>query len=108
MTFGEKLKELREQRGLFQKDLAEHIGVSATTISYYESGRKKPQMDKLNLLAGYFGVTVDYLLGENKELSKLEEDWPEGVQIIRRLNKSRPEVRNMALKILGTLLDEDK
>lgn len=87
MNFGEKLKKLREERGVYQRDLAVYIGVTPTTISYYEANRKKPQMEKLNKIAEFFGVTVDYLLGQEKSIDNLEDEFPEGIRLLRRANK---------------------
>lgn len=61
--FGELLAELREDRKLTQKDLAEIIYVSPGTISNYENGVHYPDIEKLIALADYFHVTTDYLLG---------------------------------------------
>ena len=60
---GELLAELRQDRGLTQDQLAEIISVSPGTISNYEDGRHLPDLDKLKMIADYFHVTTDYLLG---------------------------------------------
>ena len=56
------LRELRKQRGLTMKELGEKIGVSESTISLYETGRRSPSYEILLKIAEYFGVSVDYLL----------------------------------------------
>lgn len=61
--FGELLAELREDRKLTQKDLAKIIYVSPGTISNYENGVHYPDIEKLIVLADFFHVTTDYLLG---------------------------------------------
>lgn len=61
--FGEILAELRKDKGVKQKELAEMMHVSASTISNYETGVHYPDIEKLMELADYFGVTTDYLLG---------------------------------------------
>lgn len=61
--FGEVLAELRKDRSLTQKQLAEEIHVSTSTISNYEIGAHYPDIEKLIELANYFNVTTDYLLG---------------------------------------------
>ena len=61
--FGELLAELRQDHGLTQDQLAEIISVSPGTISNYEHGRHLPDLDKLKMIADYFHVTTDYLLG---------------------------------------------
>ena len=68
--FGEILAELRKDRGMSQKELAQIIYVSTGTISNYETGAHFPDVEKLIALAEYFHVTTDYLLGRCKsELS---------------------------------------
>ena len=61
--FGEILAELRKDRGMTQKDLAERLHVSVGTISNYENGAHMPDVEKLTELADLFRVTTDYLLG---------------------------------------------
>ena len=62
-SFGEMLAELRKDRGMTQKDLAERLHVSVGTISNYENGAHMPDLEKLTELADLFKVTTDYLLG---------------------------------------------
>ena len=63
MILAEKLTLLRENREIYQKDLATYLGVSVGTISNYEKGIHEPNMDTLCKLADYYGVSVDYMLG---------------------------------------------
>ena len=58
-----RLKELREDARISQEKLAEFVGSSKSSISYYESGKREPDIHMLKQLAAYFGVTVDYLIG---------------------------------------------
>ena len=60
---GEILAELQQDRGLTQKDLGEILCVSSGTVSNYENGVHMPDAEKLVVLADYFHVTSDYLLG---------------------------------------------
>lgn len=64
-TFGEILRELREDKRLSQKQLAKILYVTTGTISNYETNRHFPDIDHLILLCDYFGVTTDYLLGRS-------------------------------------------
>lgn len=61
--FGDLLAELRQDRKMTQRDLAEILYVTDGTISNYENGVHLPDIDKLVELADYFNVTTDYLLG---------------------------------------------
>lgn len=60
---GEKLKSLRIEKKLTQKQVAERIGLAVSAISSYESGTRYPSYDSLIKLACIFHVSTDYLLG---------------------------------------------
>lgn len=62
------LKILRKKRNLTQKDVADAIGITFQTYSYYETGRTKPTPETLCKLADFFEVTVDELLGRSPQL----------------------------------------
>ena len=61
--FGERLRELRRERGVGQVELANRIGVSKSIISLWENGLREPTISNLVAIAKYFGVTADYLVG---------------------------------------------
>lgn len=60
---GDTIRELREQRGWSQSDLAERCGTFQQTIGRYESGTHEPKASMITALSAAFGVTVSYLLG---------------------------------------------
>ncbi len=62
--FGKKLRELRLEKGLSQRELGKIFNVCNQTISFWESGSREPDLDNLLMIAKYFGVTIDYLLDE--------------------------------------------
>lgn len=61
--FGERLRELRQENGIGQVELAKRISVSKGIISFWENGLREPTMSNLILLADFFGVTLDFLVG---------------------------------------------
>lgn len=63
--FGELLAELRKDKKLSQKELADIFHLAASTISSYEMGVHSPHVDQLAKFADYFNVSTDYLLGEH-------------------------------------------
>lgn len=63
MCFGELLVQLRNNKKIFQKELASYLNVSIGTISNYENGIHTPDLSTLCKLADYFDVSTDYLLG---------------------------------------------
>ena len=62
-TFCTRLKELRTEKGVSQKQLAKEIGTSYAAISYWETGVNEPKLSYIIALCRYFDVTADYLLG---------------------------------------------
>lgn len=63
INFGKKVKLLRKERGLTQKQLADMVGVAVSAISAYEAGNRYPTYSGLVSLARIFHVSTDYLLG---------------------------------------------
>lgn len=63
VNMGEKLKSLRIEKKLTQKQIAERVGLAISAISSYESGTRYPSYDVLIKLAQIFHVSTDYLLG---------------------------------------------
>lgn len=88
MTFGKRLRELRKEKGLTQKELGEKIGVGRTTISEYESGKIVPRQDGLVKLAEVLNVTVDYLTcnHEVREILPTIDMLPVKIKPDRRYN----------------------
>lgn len=63
MNIGRTIKELRQKRGITQEEFSEALQVSVQTISRWENGVNAPDLSMLPVLAIYFKVTTDYLLG---------------------------------------------
>jgi transcriptional regulator with XRE-family HTH domain len=61
--FGKKLRELRKEKGISQKDLGEYLNVCNQAVSFWETGSREPDLDTLRDIAKYFDTSVDYLLG---------------------------------------------
>ena len=64
--FGDMLAELRQDQRLTQRDLAEALHISNSSISAYERGERIPDICTLTALADYFQVTTDYLVGRTE------------------------------------------
>ncbi len=97
MDLGERLKLLRESCGILQKELANQLGLSQQTISFYESGRKEPCYETLKNIASYFNVTTDFLLG-------IEKDDEETKKFACRLKELRNK-KEMTQQELATKLN---
>ncbi len=62
-----RIRDLREDRDLYQKDLAKYLQCSQVCYSYYEMGKRDIPTDILVRLADFYGTRVDYLLGRTDE-----------------------------------------
>ncbi len=60
--FSERLSELRAEKNLTRKQLAEELNVSVRSISYWENGQRECDFDMLIKIADTFDVSIDYLL----------------------------------------------
>ena len=63
MTFGKRLRKLRNQKKLSQKDFGLLFGLAESTIGMYERDARNPDLDTIGIFADYFEVSTDYLLG---------------------------------------------
>lgn len=63
MNFSKRVKQLREEAGLTQKELGLKLNSSASKVSMWERGERAPVSDDLTQLSNFFNVTTDYLLG---------------------------------------------
>ncbi len=73
MKFCDRLKELREEKGLTQKDFADALNISRATIAGYESQGKEPNFDRLKEFATFFDISIDYLIGFSDVKTKISE-----------------------------------
>lgn len=72
MNFPEKLKKLRKDNKLTQKETAQELNITERNYQHYEAGTQKPSFDGLINLCTFFNVSADYLLGltDNPEINK--------------------------------------
>ena len=63
IILGQRLKELREEKGWTQKQFAAYFHISAITYLHYEKQQREPPLSLLADFAAFFGVSTDYLLG---------------------------------------------
>lgn len=85
LIIGEKLKKLRRSKDLTQEEVATHLGISFQAISKWERGEGYPDITMLPILANYYQVTVDELIGMDeitsaKKLDAINRLWEENRQ----------------------------
>ena len=87
--FNNVLKSLRNSRGLTQDELSKILKISRSTIGMYENGAREPDFETLELIADFFNVDIDYLLGRTSKttyipaLHNFSCDTPEECDLIR-------------------------
>ncbi len=64
-----RIKSLREEAGIAQKELAKHFNVAQNTVSSWETGKRDPDTETVIRIANFFDVTIDYVLG-NSDIKK--------------------------------------
>lgn len=76
MEFKDRLKDLRTQKHLTQEEFSRQTGIGRSAVGMYESGKRKPSFEVLELIADFFNVNMGYLAGKESNdivLSKKEE-----------------------------------
>lgn len=78
-----KLQKAREESGFTQKEVANETGIDQSTIARYETGERKPNIENLGILADFYEISVDWLLGTNpsKKNNSKKGFWKYGNEI---------------------------
>ncbi len=77
VIFAERLKYLRERRGLMQKAVAVDLNIGNTTLSNYEKDISSPSPEMLVAIADYFNTSIDYLLGRTNNSAPISSSVKE-------------------------------
>ena len=117
MSFGRRLRELREEKELTQEQFGEIFNFKKALISKYENDKLQPSIETINSLADYFDVSSDYLLGrtDNRNTANIKltndysKDTEELVNMIfpKRLKELRTE-KDISQEELGSMLNLSK
>ena len=67
MTIGEKINQLRKEKGWSQAKLAQKLDINTRNISLYESGKSIPSSDTVHKLAALFNISIDYLFNDEPQ-----------------------------------------
>lgn len=92
--FSNRLVSLRKERGLTQEALAKIVHLKRSTLSGYESEGKEPNLETVCMLAEYFGVTCDYLLGRSDRRAHVRDVfYNDNVNFQKHLNSLPQDLR---------------
>lgn len=80
ITIGERLKQLVRERGLEQQEVAIQLNLKIPTFNGYVSNKREPSISKLKLLAEYFNISVDYLIGYSDVREPYLKHLPEEIR----------------------------
>lgn len=95
--------KLRDERNLKDADIVKATGITKSTFSDWKSGRSNPKNEKLQKIADYFGVTIDYLMTGKEEDEKEPQLKPKDKKDIKEILASTEEL----LKQDGLMFDGD-
>ena len=85
--FSINLKRLMDKKGISRQDLSKVLGVSYFTISDWVNGKKYPRMDKVEMLADYFGVLKSELIEK-----RMKSDVPFSLRLFGKEEKETPQI----------------
>ena len=106
-----RIREIRVQKGVQQKELATSLGIAANTLSQYETGKREPDIKTMEKIADVLNVTVDDLLGrDEKKPAPTDGDGlsQEQLELIRLFGKASSEIQAAALAVLRSAEGQDK
>lgn len=106
MTFSERLKEIREENGYTQQELAETLHLTPSSVSHYENGTRQPNVEILIEMANYLDISIDYLLGfsiANIPPSQMKKSYYKSLEngkLIERLLRLDTNHRQILISVL--------
>ena len=107
-VFAKNLRYYMESRGKNQKELAEIVGVSAPTMNDWLKAKKYPRIDKIEILANYFGILKSDLIEDKKEQPTENDGLSEKRKALMQFAMSVPEDKaEMILQVMKTILKND-
>ena len=68
-------KQLRNAKGMTQEELADALGITRSRLSMYELGQREPDFETLEMIADYFNVDMDYLMGRTIKTTVIPESY---------------------------------
>lgn len=97
-----RLSELRKEKNLSQRQMAERFNVSQGTYCNWEKGTTEPSIEQLIEMSKFFGVSVDYLIGNTDEEGNIVLSR-EPASDLHTLYGLEPESRNLVINLINKL-----
>lgn len=107
MSFGDNLRTLIEERNMTQKELALHLNIAPSTLGSYVQNTREPDFTTLKLLAGYFNVSIDYLLDYSLGKTATHEE-NEMLRIFRSLTEEQQYICMEQCKVFIRMNHKEK
>jgi transcriptional regulator with XRE-family HTH domain len=107
MNIGEKIKKLRQEKDVSQAVLGEIVGVHEKHISRYERGISRPSSEVLRKMAEFFGVSMNFLVGEDDFYSENPDD-NELLDYFEEANQLEDEDKNIIKGVLDAIIFKAK
>ena len=94
-----RMKELRTNKKLSMRDASSQLGLPLTTYCNYENGKRDPDSETLILLADFFGVSIDYMIGrgDEKEVKRQEAITKTEAELLRLFRSMSKEQRDLII-----------
>jgi transcriptional regulator with XRE-family HTH domain len=103
----QRLRSLREKKGISQSEAARRLNIVRSTYSNYEAGNREPDNDTLQMLANFYEVSNDYLLGvDAKGETQLDKDKKLALDLIMSITD--PDKKKAAMEYLKYLAGEKR
>lgn len=104
----ENLKYYIEKSGKERKELAEIWGFPYSTVSEWMNGRKYPRIDRIEIMADYFGIQKSDLIEERKEKPAMDDGASANRRALREFVEQVPEDKaEMILRVMRTIVESD-
>ena len=106
-TFKERLRMLRTNKGISVAMLAQEIGLSVSSVQQYESGKRYPSRKVQRIIADYFGVEIDYLIGktETDDIKKIKtfklNDEARAFEFLRKYRNADDTTKEIVDKLIS-------
>lgn len=108
------LKELRESKKMNQQELADALGITRQSVSNYETGKRMPNKEMLEIIADYFNVDMNFLYGKTlvknkyRDLKNIKEPEDETSEKVKVLAREAGDLSDVQIDLLRSMIKQFK